>query len=361
MNIALIDPFYDTSHQYWAEGLIQNSRHQIEVFSCAPKHWKWQMIGGTFELAQRMKQRAEEFDLFLVTDMLDLPCFLGYLKDFKVPPIALYFHENQITYPWSNSDQDVKEKRDYHYGFMNLRSALVADKIIFNSMYHQFSLLESLPSFIKMFPSIKPPFALNELKKKAMVLPIGMNMIESKRDRSEDEKPIFIWNHRWEYDKNPKQFFEVLFTLKDMDIDFQLIVLGKEYATSPPIFQKAKEVLKNEIINWGYVKSRTEYNEKLQLSNLTFVTSHQDFFGISVVEAILAGNFPLLPNRLAYPEHIIDHSSTSIYDEDNIMEKLLQIIDNQLYRGSIEESKYVEKYLWRNVIQDYDDLFESMI
>ena len=61
--------------------------------------------------------------------MLNLPVFKSLIK--SNVKIVLYFHENQITYPWSDNDPDIKLKRDQHYGFINYTSALIADEIIF--------------------------------------------------------------------------------------------------------------------------------------------------------------------------------------------------------------------------------------
>jgi len=360
MRIALIDPFYDTSHQYWAEGLQKHSQHDIVIYSNPPRNWKWQMIGGTLELADRIRPDIQSFDILLVTDMIDLPCFVGYLKEVELPPLAIYFHENQITYPWSSTDPDLAQKRDHHYGFMNVRSALVADHIIFNSEYHQRSFLASIPSFIKMFPSIQWPDSLFSIKMKSSVLPIGLADIKEPRNRSNDGLPIFLWNHRWEYDKNPNEFFQILFGLKERDTAFKLVVLGKSYKGQPSIFQKAKEKLKDHIIHWGYADSRAEYLSLIQESNIALVTSNQDFFGISVVEAIHHGNYPLLPDRLSYPEHIHPDHHQCIYQEGTCAQALNAILANKSYRDTTKYREFIKKYLWSSIIGSYDVLFENV-
>mgnify|MGYP000456988033 CR=1 FL=1 len=50
--------------------------------------------------------------------------------------------ENQITYPWSPQDEDVKYQRNNQYGFINYTSALAADQVAVlgpgqKTMYHQ--------------------------------------------------------------------------------------------------------------------------------------------------------------------------------------------------------------------------------
>jgi len=47
------------------------------------------------------------------------------------------------------------------------------------------------------------------------------------------------------------------------------------------------------------------------------ITSNQDFFGGSVVEAIYCGAYPILPRRLTYPELLPkEYYDNHIYDND---------------------------------------------
>ena len=360
MRVAIIDPFLDTSHAYWANGIIQHSRHDITLYYNKPKHWKWQMIGGTLELAEKIRSDIESFDLLLVTDMLDLACFLGYLSHKRSPRVIIYFHENQITYPWSPKDPDPSKNRDHHYGFMNLRSAYLADHIVFNSRYHKKSFYGALPKFKNQFPSINWPIDEDKLLKQTSILPIGLER-RIPDIKNQDETPVFVWNHRWEYDKGPDQFFQILFQLKERGIHFKIVVLGKPYPQQPAIFKRAKKELKDEILHWGYVERKEEYYLKLSLANIALVTGHQDFFGISVIEAIQMGCFPLLPNRLAYPEHLPNaENDFALYEEHELIHKLIKIIERKYYLSTEHYSDYITKYQWDNIIGSYDLLFEGI-
>ena len=361
MRIALIDTFFDESHAYWAEGLKKYSSHEILIYSNPPRYWKWQMVGGTMEMAKRIKGEVEKFDLIIVTDMVDLPCFLGYLRNKKLPKVVMYFHENQITYPWSSDDKDIAKERDHHYGFMNLRSAIVSDYVLFNSEYHKSSFLSSLPSFVKKFPTYPWKKDLNNLNGKASVLPIGIDLSLFRERIHRCDCPIFLWNHRWEYDKGPTEFFETLFGLKKEGIGFELIVLGKSHNRKPKIFELAKKRLSNEIIHWGFAANRSDYIALISQANIAMVTSNQDFFGISTVEAIAAGCYPILPNKLAYPEHIPPNSHPDvIYNKGELFEKVKTVIDNKAYAEVNHFQQYLNKYECQQVVKDYDDLFESV-
>jgi hypothetical protein len=100
LNIWLIEPYYTGSHRAWADGYTDLSRHSIELLTLPGRFWKWRMQGGAVTLAGIAQQLDQAPDLFLASDMLNLPIFLslGGARLASVP-VALYFHENQLTYP----------------------------------------------------------------------------------------------------------------------------------------------------------------------------------------------------------------------------------------------------------------------
>lgn len=360
MRIALLDTFYDTSHRYWAEGLMKHMNHDFSLFFNKPHNWKWQMVGGVLNFIREINQ-SEPYDLIVASDMVNLPLLKSSLvAKHQETPILVYFHENQITYPWSPNDIDIKKERDHHYGWINYISALLAEGIVFNSNYHMRSFLNSLPGFINMFPKFESTITLEEVEEKSYVLPIGIDIPETLL--TTNNRPTFIWNHRWEYDKNPEAFFKALFQLSAMEIDFGLIVVGRDYKNCPSIFKEAKKVLESNIIHWGWVDSRAEYLKLLNQSNILLITSFQDFFGISIVEAIAHGCYPILPNRLSYPEHISeDMHDQSLYDNSASMMNLLQeVISKKLFLNTMEWEKYIQKYRWQKLLNEYEKIFEAL-
>ena len=137
MNICLIEPFHTGSHAAWAEEYARYSRHNVELLTLSGRHWKWRMHGGAVTLARHFQKSGCKPDVILASDMLDLTTFLALTRQKTAGlPTALYFHENQLTYPWSPTDVDPAQKRDAHYAFINYTSALTADAVLFNSRYH---------------------------------------------------------------------------------------------------------------------------------------------------------------------------------------------------------------------------------
>ncbi len=358
LKIILLEPFFSGSHKQWAEGLKKYSIHKIEILSLPGRHWKWRMHGGAISLAKQFNELGYTPDLILATSMLDLTTFLSLTRKKSAEiPVNMYFHENQLTYPWSPQDRDVKNKRDNHYAFINYSSALAADKVLFNSEYHRNSFMNALPTFLNQFPDKRGKENIETIKNKSEVLYLGMDLSrfdEFKHIQNYD-LPIILWNHRWEYDKRPKPFFEVLYKLKNKGIKFKLIVLGERNEMIPKSFEVAKEKLTEEIIHWGFAENFETYARLLWSADILPVTSKQDFFGGSVVEAMYCNCLPLLPNRLAYPEHIpLEMKRDYIYDEGELFTKLESVILNIESFHEMEFQSHVKKYDWGSIAKVYD-------
>jgi glycosyltransferase involved in cell wall biosynthesis len=287
--------------------------------------------------------------------MLDLPIYKSLLNErFHGISFGVYFHENQIVYPWSPNDEDVSLRRDRHYGFINYVSALVADKVFFNSEYHKQSFLVALAPFLSDFPDYPNLETVKVITAKSSVLHLGLDLqkLSTFKKQKNGNAPIILWNHRWEYDKGPELFFNTLFKLKEEGISYKLIVTGKSYNNYPSIFDEARNRLKEEIIHWGYAESIDHYYELLNMATVLPVTSIQDFFGISVVESMYMGAIPILPNRLAYPEHITQEAFFYKNDEE-LHGKLSAVLTGNFRSENIDLEK-VFAYDWRNLIKTYD-------
>lgn len=364
MKILILEPFFSGSHQQWVEGYKRHSRHDVEILSLKGRHWKWRMFGGAVSLANDFMASDHEPDLLLATDMLDLTTFLSLTRSrTQGIPVAVYYHENQITYPWNGENGGADAELNRQYGFINYTTALAADKVFFNSEYHQVSFLKGLKTFLKAFPDRQELQNVEIIRKKSSVLPLGMDLkpFDNYKKKIDSDVPVLLWNHRWEYDKNPELFFNTLFRLKSEGVRFKLIVLGESYKKSPPVFEDARQKLENEIIHFGFAESRKVYAELLHAADILPVTSNQDFFGGSAVEAIYCNCYPLLPDRLAFPEHIPeDFKNDHIYTSDDHFYQLLKtVIEKSLFSNlSLDYKNFVTKYDWSTLAANYDQALE---
>ena len=112
----------------------------------------------------------------------------------------------------------------------------------------------------------------------------------------------------------------------------------------------------------GYCESFEEYKNWLNKSDILPVTSNQDFFGISIVEAVYCNVIPLLPNRLSYPE-IFQYKNNMhlFYKEDKeLLDVLIKTITNinNLGKEINSLSDYVyREYNWEIISKKYDQKF----
>ena len=365
MKILLLEPYMTGSHQAWAEEYARFSRHAVTVYGMPGQFWKWRMHGGAISLAKRFMAADDVPDLILASDMLDLTTFLALTRE-KSTGIrtALYFHENQLCYPWSPTDPDRAKRRDMHYCFINYASALSADRVFFNSHYHRQAFLEELPRFLNRFPDENDLENVAVIRDKSSVLPLGLDLkaFDGIASRPGKKAPRILWNHRWEYDKNPDDFFGALYALADDGFDFEVVVLGENFSRAPDIFKIARKRLEHRIVQFGYAAGFEDYAAWLKSCDILPVTSRHDFFGISVVQAIYAGCYPLLPHRLAYPEHIPSemHGRHIYGDQADLVARLEECMATGRYADDGTLAEYVARYDWRRMTPLYDDILEGV-
>ena len=363
MKILYIEPYFGDSHKQWIETYKRYSNHDISILKLPGNKWKWRMHGGAITLAQEFIENKKTFDLILCSDFLNLPVFKSLAqKSINETPVAMYFHENQISYPWPDHDPDRKLGRDLHYHYINQTSALSSDWCFFNSKYNKDTFIDGVKKYIKKMPDYQNLFTISNIEKKSSVLHIGCEL--SKFDKykhiNTTSTPNILWNHRWEYDKNPELFFNTLFKLKDMGADFNLIVLGESFSKYPEIFNIAKNRLKDHIIHFGFCDSFEDYANWVWRSDIIPVTSNQDFFGISVVEAVYCNVRPLLPNRLAYPEVFKIRENPDIFynGEKEFLDKLFYTIK---HFGKVKTySNLASKYNFMDLALKYDEEFKML-
>lgn len=367
MKICLIEPFHTGSHATWAEEYARYSRHQVELLTLDGRHWKWRMHGGAVTLARQFMAADSKPDLLLASDMLDLTTFLALTRARTARlPVALYCHENQLTYPWSPTDADPARQRDAHYAFINYASALAADAVLFNSRYHRDAFLGQLPEFLRGFPDCNELASVAAITAKSAVLPLGIDLRRLDEYRppgaqKPGKPPLLLWNHRWEYDKNPDEFFAALYQLQTEEWPFQVAILGEAYRKTPPVFAAARQRLGERIVQFGYAASFADYAGWLWRADILPVHSRHDFFGASVVQAIYCGCTPLLPRRLAYPEHLPAAShERCLYDGcDDLLERLRTLLKQP--QGEAGELRaHVVRYDWGQLAGVYDNLLENV-
>ncbi|HSG29169.1 MAG TPA: DUF3524 domain-containing protein, partial [Candidatus Krumholzibacterium sp.] len=264
---------------------------------------------------------------------------------------------------WSESDPDPALGRDHHYGFINITSALSADRVFFNSRYHRESFLEGVDSFLSRMPDHNIPGGAARIGEKSYVLPLGLDLARFDAYRGDIERsgpPMILWNHRWEYDKNPEEFFRLLYILADEGHQFEVAVIGESFSRSPDVFGEAAGRLGERIVRFGYVEPFEEYARLLLKADIIPVTSHHDFFGASVVQAVYCDCYPVLPRKLAYPEHLPDDPGFFYGDFEGLVDLTRKRMTGIAATRAVETREHVAFYDWSKMSGVYDAALESL-
>ncbi len=368
MRIFLLEPYYGGSHRAWADGYAAHSRHQVQLFTLPARFWKWRMQGAAVTLAEQVRTQPVRPDLILASDMLHLPVFLGLTRDILADvPVALYFHENQLTYPVPPG-----EKRDLTYGMMNWLSMLAADRVFFNSRYHHTSWFDELPRLLKHFPDWTHIHRIPEVRAKADVLPVGCDLrrLDAGEGRSgstadPSAPPLILWNQRWEYDKDPLTFFQALYALADEGVAFRVALAGANVRQMPVEFERARQRLGERVVHYGHADEAT-YRRLLHRADVVVSTAIHEFFGVAIVEAIYCGCFPVLPRRLSYLEIVPrPHHQACLYpDFEGLVGRLRKAVGDH-HRDTFQTTRTalrnaMSRFDWATMAPRYDALLASL-
>ncbi|RWS08502.1 glycosyltransferase-like domain-containing protein 1-like protein, partial [Dinothrombium tinctorium] len=298
-SILMIEPFYTGSHKALIDTLNERLKEKVWTVTMKGKKWPWRARTAALHLAQTIVAPIPpSVNTLFASSVLNLAELCALRSDIAKLRKVLYFHENQLIYP-----RQQQKERDFQYGYNQILSCLVADKILFNSEFNRKSFLSSMKSFLKLMPDYRPKNLEQQIEPKTQVLYFPVKFPKERFIEKCTQGPLHIlWPHRWEHDKNPEDFFRTLFALKEDNIPFKLSVLGECYDEQPDIFKEAKIKLREEIINWGFVESRERYWHILESADIVVSTSKHEFFGVAMLEAAFKNCFPLCPNALVYPE-----------------------------------------------------------
>ncbi len=359
MNFLFIETYCIGSHSLFARGLSEYSSHDIDVMSMPGENWRWRMLGAALYMLENIPS-LEKYDGIIVTDLFNLADFKALIGP-QCPPVLVYFHEDQITYPQPPGDKSV-----FHLGMINITSALAADMLVFNSKMHKAAFLNAVPEFLKRGRDCRPIGITEKIQKKAEVLYPGITLPLDRDVHAEKQTdpPLIVWNHRWGFDKNYEMFFNVLEELDQRGFDFHLALMGENFGMIPAGFKDAEKRYKDRIVRFGYVPSREEYETWLKRGAVVISTAIQENFGISVIEAIIMGCVPLLPDRLSYPEILPKafHEHFLYKNRNDLIEKLCLIISDYERYEKIRDMQAdnMSSFLWKNVISKYDKALERL-
>ena len=312
-RILAFESWDEGSHAAVREQLELHGAHDWNWITLPRGHWRWRLRLGAPELIDQAQQRGvfnESWDMVFATSLMSLSDLVALMPASCAElPRILYMHENQAAYP---SSAGTGDSRDGHAISTNLTSMLAADLVIWNSQWNQDSFLRAVRQMLKA----NVRHGLNELPKlieaKSLIRwppvpditkdlhPIPEEVLHNANLARDRGLTLVVWPHRWEHDKGPGELLHLEETYGESH-QLGWILLGQQFAQIPQEFEAFKEHAGDRLLQAGWVE-RDVYLGWLQVAEWVCSTAVHEYFGIAVVEAMLAGCLPWLPERLSYPE-----------------------------------------------------------
>ncbi len=360
-HILLLEPYYGGSHKAFLTGLQHYVDCRFTLVALPARKWKMRMQLAAPWFAEQIISRVDKgecFDAILTSTFVDVAVLRSLLDCRGIRlPLAVYFHENQFSYPGQ-----VPDPAAFQFSSINFTSALCADRLAFNSKYNLESFLEGIAGYLKKATDMELRYLEDRIRDKSVVLYPGMDfrLIDAAvvSEKSKNNIPVIVWNHRWEHDKNPETFFLTLFELAEEDSDFRVIILGQQFRYQPEIFKLAQQKLVDRLDHFGFADNEKEYADLLRRGDIIVSTARHEFFGMAVLEGVRAGCRPLVPDRLSYKELF---AGKYRYPENGFKEHLLKLLsrDRDDFLSTTEALQMTEPYSWPVVADRYGNWLQA--
>ncbi len=356
-RLLAVEPYYGGSHRAFLDGLLERLGWEADVLKLSARKWKWRMSGAAVTLAEdarRLHEGGARWDVIFASTFVNLPEFVGLAGGAVAGvPAIVYFHENQLAYP-----NRYTEEWDFQFPLINIKSALTAQVCVFNSRYNLESFLGEIPGFLKRFPDHVPDDVCERITARSRVLPPAFEPAALNAGRIvRGERPRIVWPHRWDHDKGPHAFFSAVERLAGEGLEFEVAVAGEEHPDARAEFGRLGVVLGNRLVALGGLAHRGDYAAMLRSCDVAVSTAEHEFFGLAMVESVYAGCFPLVPDRLAYPEV---YPRECLYaDDEELVTRLRSLLtDARPEPGVCREVG--ERYTFAALTPRYRELFEQV-
>lgn len=365
LRVLLLSGYDAVSHRHW-RNILRRGLAEVDwtVVALPDRHFYWRARGNGLTFAfSHQQQLAGPFDVLIVTSMVDLCTLRGFLPHLASIPTLVYFHENQFEYPVKPGA--ARNSNIVNAQLTSIYSVLCADKILFNSQFNKDTfyagaeaLLAKMPDGVERGVLIQPQQVSTVLAVPIANDPHDFEAVVCDEIGVAAQCPIeIVWNHRWEYDKQPEVFFKAMEKLQAAGVDFRLHVMGQSFRAVPDCFAGAKTLLQSKIKTWGHQPS-DDYYRILRRADIVVSTAMHDFQGLSLLEAIHRGCVPVAPNRVAYPEYV---PPNLLYDLQPDEAESLFLTLMALLESPLPAAPDVTRYLESALLPDYQRLLESLV
>lgn len=347
----LLSAYRAESHARWADWLVSTFTefdwHRLEL---PGRHFSWRIRGNPLSWLDALPEQTP--DLIVATSMVDLATLKGLHPRLADVRTILYFHENQFAYPANDTQTTSVEAQ-----MVQLYAALSADRVLFNSEFNRTTFIDGVDGLLDKMPDEAPEGVGRRIAEKSRVVPVPIDPI---RPADTGDPTLIVWNHRWEYDKNPELFADAMIALAERGVEFRLALLGQRHRNASGALDRLRQSLPERIVADGALPLE-EYRAVLGRAGICVSTAIHEFQGLGMLEAASAGCAPLVPDALCYPEIYPGEYRYPAGDRDALVDRLADWLSGNA-PGPVNVERWTALQLepyWREALLDEDTRFHE--
>ncbi|XP_070655939.1 tRNA-queuosine alpha-mannosyltransferase isoform X5 [Bos indicus] len=342
MSILILEAFYGGSHKQLVD-LLQEELEDSVLYTLPAKKWHWRARTSALYFSQNIPT-SEHYRILFASSVLNLTELAALRPDLGKLKKILYFHENQLVYPVKKC-----QERDFQYGYNQILSCLVADVVVFNSVFNMESFLTSIGKFMKLIPDHRPKDLESIIRPKCQVIYFPIRFPDVSR---------FMPKHKAAHLQKILSLKENGGNAPSTALPFQQQLRGSENllksfdSKSGPCDAAQQESLGCSVRQASYLKtfnssddSSTHHGEHKQNRCDILAEADDQQRPLHIVwphrwlEAVYCGCYPLCPKDLVYPEIF---PAEYLYSTPEQLSKRLQnfckrpdITRKHLYKGEM--------------------------
>ena len=147
-----------------------------------------------------------------------------------------------------------------------------------------------------------------------------------------------VWSSRWDAEKNPMEFLRLVKKVNeiqsedDEDVEFVICTSQPKLRSNSDLLMAALNACVSDFSNLTVKEGLTkeEYYRELSEAKIQFNSAKQDWVAFTLLEASVAGCYPLYPNFRAFPETFRFDDAYLYHVGGDVLtaEKVLRILDD---------------------------------
>lgn len=320
LDILALEPFFGGIRRHMLETAIRCSRHRWTLLKLPPRRIERRLAVAANWFAEHLASHwSAKFDVLFTSEAMNLANLYELAPELAGRPSVVYFHDSSVphsksefrspagrqfdgesavaasTRPGANAATASPHQPQFNLDVINLKTAMAATEIWFNSVYHQRIFLAGGASLLRRNAEFAETHSAPSLTAKSHLMPppIDLNLIPHVKSHFKnsirDPRAIFVDTR----DAQMIMLNDALSELASRGEQFRLITVGPVEELSSAFTRRTIP----EINDAAHVAGLLE-------AGIILSVRPRAGFDLQVVRGLRAGCQPVLPEEGIYPELI---------------------------------------------------------